>query len=120
MVWPLGQQVAIRRGVFLSVADLQAAIEAFLKVWNPGSPTLRVDRHRRAQSIQAKLTTLSPNLGADQATEAAPAPNPESGKNELSSYFADTTLVADPGAIAMLDSSARFLSGSGSRRLKRQ
>jgi hypothetical protein len=25
---------AIRRGVFLSVADLQAAIEAFLQAWN--------------------------------------------------------------------------------------
>jgi hypothetical protein len=45
---------AIRRGVFLSVADLQAAIEAFLKVWNqdpkPYVWTATVD------SIQQKLT----------------------------------------------------------------
>src|SRR5580700_10689110 len=45
---------AIRRGVFLSVADLQASIEAFLKAWNqdpqPFVWTATVE------SIQAKLT----------------------------------------------------------------
>jgi len=53
MVRPPGQE-AIRRGVFLSVADLKTSIEAFLKAWNqdpkPFVWTATVE------SIQEKLT----------------------------------------------------------------
>ena len=56
---------AIRRGVFLSVADLQASIEAFLAAWNQNPKALRLDRDRRIHP--GKTHSLSSNLGADQA-----------------------------------------------------
>jgi hypothetical protein len=56
---------AIRRGVFRSVADLQASIEAFLKAWNqdpkPFVWTATVE------SIQEKAQALSANSGANPA-----------------------------------------------------
>ncbi len=56
---------AIRRGVFLSVADLQAAIEAFLQAWNQNpQPFLWT---ATIESIQEKLTRCRPNFGADPA-----------------------------------------------------
>ncbi len=62
---------AIRRGVFRSVADLQASIEAFLTSWNqdpkPFVWTATVEIH------PGQAHPLSPNLGADQ-NPAAPAP----------------------------------------------
>ena len=56
---------AIRRGVFLSVADLQASIAAFLNAWNQNPQTLRMDRDCRIHS--GKAHPLSPNPGADPA-----------------------------------------------------
>ena len=56
---------AIRRGVFLSVADLQASIEAFLEGLEQKPQTLRLDRDRRIHS--GKTHPLSPDFGADPA-----------------------------------------------------
>jgi transposase len=81
---------AIRRGVFLSVADLEASIEAFLMVWNqdpkPFVWTATVE------SIQEKLTRC--RRPWSRSSPAAPAPSQESGRNDLSSYFEDTTLAS--------------------------
>ncbi len=88
MVWPLNK--AIKRGVFLSVADLQASIEAFLTAWNqdpkPFVWTATVE------SIQEKLTRCRRTLEQIQpgCTSSKPRKREE---NELSSYFADTTLA---------------------------
>jgi len=61
---------AIRRGVFRSVADLQASIEAFLAAWNqdpkPFVWTATVE------SIQEKLTRCRRTL--EQIKPAVPAP----------------------------------------------
>ena len=51
---------AIRHGVFLSVADLQASIEAFLTVWNQ-DPTPFVWT-ATVESIQEKLTRCRQTL----------------------------------------------------------
>jgi hypothetical protein len=45
---------AIRRGVFLSVADLQAGIEAFLQAWNQNPQPFVWTA--TVESIQQKLT----------------------------------------------------------------
>jgi hypothetical protein len=44
----------IRRGVFLSAADLKASIEAFLKAWNQAPKPLVCTA--TVESIQEKLT----------------------------------------------------------------
>jgi transposase len=79
---------AIRRGVFRSVADLQASIEAFLTAWNqdpkPFVWTATVE------SIQESSPAVAAHWS--RSSPAVPAPSPEKRRNELSSYFADTTL----------------------------
>jgi hypothetical protein len=61
---------AIRRGVFLSVADLQASIEAFLVAWNndpkPFVWTATVE------SIQEKLTRCRQTLEKIQPGSTSP------------------------------------------------
>jgi transposase len=69
---------AIRRGVFLSVADLQAAIEAFLQASNQNPQPFVWTA--TVESIQQKLTRCRRTL--EQIQPAAPAPNPESGSND--------------------------------------
>jgi len=78
---------AIRRGVFLSVADLQASIETFLKAWNK-NPNLCVDRDRRIHS--GKAHSLSPDFGADPARCTSSNQKTEA---MTASYLADTTLA---------------------------
>jgi transposase len=55
---------AIRRAVFLSVADLQAINRGVSHGLESGSQTLRVDRDRRIHP--GKAHSLSPHPGADQ------------------------------------------------------
>jgi len=54
---------AIRRGVFLSVADLQASISAFLDAWNQNPRPFGMDRDGRIHSGEAQ--PLSPHIGAN-------------------------------------------------------
>jgi transposase len=71
---------AIRRGVFLSVADLKASIEAFVKAWNqdpkPFVWTASIE------SIQEKLTRLSGHL------DPANGGHPKSGQRTWGLPFA--------------------------------
>ena len=67
---------AIRRGVFLSVADLQASIEAFLTAWNqdpnPSCGPLPSNPFRKSSLAVAEPWSRS--------SPAAPSPSPESEK----------------------------------------
>jgi len=61
---------AIRRGVFLSVADLQASIEAFLTIWNQDpKPFVWTDT---VESIQEKLTRCCQTLEQIKADCTSP------------------------------------------------
>ncbi len=61
---------AIRRGVFLSVADLQAAIEAFLQAWHQNPQPFVWTA--TAESIQEKLTRCRRTL--EQIQPGCPSP----------------------------------------------
>jgi hypothetical protein len=80
---------AIRRGVFLSVVDLQASIAAFLRVWNedpkPFVWTATVE------SIQEELTRCRRTL--EQIKPGCTSPKSRKRKSDLFSYFEDTTLI---------------------------
>src|SRR5216683_2066729 len=73
---------AIRRGVFLSVADLQAAIETFLEAWNqdpqPFVWTATVE------SIQEKLTRCRRTLEQIQPGCTSPKPSRNTARRLLS------------------------------------
>ena len=79
---------AIRNGSFVSVPELEKAIADFLEAWNqdpkPFVWTAKVE------SIRETLS-LPPNLGAIKP--GCTSPSQESGSDELSSYFADTSLA---------------------------
>jgi hypothetical protein len=69
---------AIRRGVFLSVVDLQASIAAFLKAWNddphPFVWTATVASIQKNSIVVGRLWS--------ESSPAVPAPSPESGSAE--------------------------------------
>jgi hypothetical protein len=79
---------AVKRGVFLSVADLQASIAAFstpgMKVPGPSSGQRLSNRFRRSSPAAAELSNKS--------SPAPPTLKHENGRKRLYSYFADTTL----------------------------
>ena len=79
----------IRRGSFASVADLEKAIEEFLAAWNENPKPFVWTA--TVESIVAKLSRCRQTLEQIQpgCTRAADA---EKRRNELSSYFLDTTL----------------------------
>ena len=79
---------AMRRGVFLSVADLQTPIAAFLKAWNQAPPFVWT---ATVQSIQEKLARRRRTLEIVQpgSTSAKSNSRPD---HSMSSYFADTPL----------------------------
>jgi transposase len=80
---------AIKRGVFLSVEDLQASIAAFLNAWN-ASPKPFVWT-ATVQSIQEKLTRCRRTL--EQIQPGCTSPKLRKHRKNLYSYFADTTLA---------------------------
>ena len=83
---------AIRRGVFLSVADLKASIEAFLTAWNqdpnPSSGPRPWNLFRKSSIAVGEPWSKS--------SRVAPCQKPEIGSRGLSSYFGDTTLASQP------------------------
>ena len=52
----------LRRGVFRSLVDLQAAINRYLAEHNPGSSTLHLDLLRRCRSSTASMQSLVPSV----------------------------------------------------------
>ena len=88
LVWTPGQQ-SHQRGVFLSVADLQTSIAAFLSAWNE-SPKPFVWT-ATVESIQEKLSRCRRTL--EQIQPGCTSPKARNGRKRLYSYFADTTLA---------------------------
>jgi hypothetical protein len=85
---------AIKRGIFRSVADLQASIAAFLEAWNQNPKAFVWTT--TVESIQEKLSRCRRTL-EQGSSPAVPVQKVENGRKWLYSYFADTTLVVRHG-----------------------